>query len=144
MQTASFVKVEGRSYSSVMVTGNLRYSVETFFAGCIEKHDPAALRQSRILVIVCVTFALGAALGAILTNTIGSRALLVPIVLLFAALVLCTRDRNSDRRMESHHGSSERQPDPVLTSKVMFDAMMPAAMAVRAEEDGVKKRRQIR
>jgi uncharacterized membrane protein YoaK (UPF0700 family) len=93
MQTASFVKVEGRSYSSVMVTGNLRYSVETFFAGYIEKHDPAALRQSRILVIVCVTFALGAALGAVLTQTIGSRALLVPIALLFVALILCTRNR---------------------------------------------------
>src|SRR5581483_2223876 len=32
MQTASFAKVEGRNYSSVMVTGNLRYAVETFVA----------------------------------------------------------------------------------------------------------------
>ena len=93
MQTASFARVEGRNYSSVMVTGNLRYATETFFAGYIEKRDPAALRQSRALVIVCVTFVLGAALGAVLTKTIGSRALLVPIALLVAALVLCTRDR---------------------------------------------------
>jgi uncharacterized membrane protein YoaK (UPF0700 family) len=93
MQTASFARVEGRNYSSVMVTGNLRYAMETFFSGYIEKHDPAALRQSRTLIIVCVTFALGAALGAVLTTAIGSRALVVPLALLFVALVLCTRNR---------------------------------------------------
>jgi uncharacterized membrane protein YoaK (UPF0700 family) len=93
MQTASFARVEGRNYSSVMVTGNLRYAMETFFSGYVEKHDPVALRQSRTLIMVCLTFALGAALGAVLTKTIGSRALLVPLALLVVALVLCTRSR---------------------------------------------------
>ena len=76
-----------------MVTGNLRYAMETFFSGYVEKHDPVALRQSRTLIMVCLTFALGAALGAILTQAIGSRALLVPLALLVVALVLCTRNR---------------------------------------------------
>ena len=89
MQTASFNRVEGRPYSSVMVTGNLRSSVETFFTGWLEKRDPASLRQTRLLVIVCATFALGAALGAFLTKLMESRALLVPIALLLAALFLC-------------------------------------------------------
>lgn len=91
MQTASFAKVEGRNYSSAMVTGNLRSAVETFVAGWIEKHDETARRQSIILLTVCCTFAFGAALGAVLTRNLESRALLVPIALLIAALVICRR-----------------------------------------------------
>ena len=89
MQTASFTKVEGRNYSSVMVTGNIRHAVETLFAGWVERHDPASLRQARILLTVCLTFAAGAALGAVLTASLGSRALAVPIMLLLSALILC-------------------------------------------------------
>ena len=48
MQTASFSRVEGRAYSSVMVTGNLRHATETFVAGWIEKHDPVARRQANV------------------------------------------------------------------------------------------------
>src|SRR6185369_6138198 len=77
MQTASFTKVEGRNYSSVMVTGNLRSSTEMLFAGWFEKHDPAAVRQAQLLLIACVTFGIGAAIGAVLTLAWGSRALLV-------------------------------------------------------------------
>jgi uncharacterized membrane protein YoaK (UPF0700 family) len=89
MQTASFSKVEGRNYSSVMVTGNIRTAVETLFAGWCEKHDPALLRQSRVLLTICLTFAAGAALGAVLTTGLGSAALAAPITLLLAALILC-------------------------------------------------------
>jgi uncharacterized membrane protein YoaK (UPF0700 family) len=83
MQTASFARVEGRPYSPVMVTGNLRNSVETFFTGRLGKRNP--------VVIICTTFALAAAIGALLTKLMESRALLVPIVLLLTALFLCRR-----------------------------------------------------
>jgi uncharacterized membrane protein YoaK (UPF0700 family) len=91
MQTASFAKLEGGSYSSVMVTGNLRSSVETFVAGWIEMRDAGARRRAVLLAAVCVTFALGAAVGAILTKTFAAGALLVPIALLVTALALCGR-----------------------------------------------------
>jgi uncharacterized membrane protein YoaK (UPF0700 family) len=91
MQTASFARVEGRNYSSVMVTGNIRYAVETLFAGSVGAHDPAALRQARVLLTVCLTFAAGAGLGAMLTAQFASAALMVPIALLLAALMLCWR-----------------------------------------------------
>jgi uncharacterized membrane protein YoaK (UPF0700 family) len=89
MQTASFARAEGRNYSSVMVTGNIRNAVETLFAGTSGARDPAALRQARVLLTVCLTFAAGAALGAVLTAQFASAALIVPIALLLAALMLC-------------------------------------------------------
>lgn len=104
MQTASFSRVEGRAYSSVMVTGNLRHATETFVAGWIDKHDPGARRQAKILVLVCFTFALGAGVGAVLTRSLESNARLVPIALLLAALTLRGRPlrRDSDIRDATH------------------------------------------
>jgi uncharacterized membrane protein YoaK (UPF0700 family) len=89
LQTVSFAKVEDGGYSSVMVTGNLRASVELLSSGWIDRRDPGALRQVRILVTVCLAFAIGAGLGAYVTTSFGSRALAVPILLLSGALLFC-------------------------------------------------------
>jgi uncharacterized membrane protein YoaK (UPF0700 family) len=88
MQTSSFDKVEGRAFSSVMVTGNLRRAAEGIYAGLFE-NDAPALRQTRVLLVVCGMFAVGAGIGAVMTVGIGPRALLLPIMLLLAALVRC-------------------------------------------------------
>ncbi len=88
MQTTSFAKVERRTFSSVMVTGNLRRAAEEIYAGLAE-NDASALRQARVLLIVCATFALGAGIGAVMTVGIGARALLLPIALLLAVLLRC-------------------------------------------------------
>lgn len=95
LQTASFATVEGGRYSSVMVTGNLRSSVEALSSGWIDKRDPVALRQVRILVTVCGAFAIGAGLGAFATTSYGSGALAVPILLLLGALLLCRPGRTN-------------------------------------------------
>lgn len=89
LQTASFAKVQGGGYSSVMVTGNLRSSVELLSIGWIEKRYYSALRQVRNLVTVCVAFTIGAGVGAFATGSFSSGALAVPIVLLLVALCRC-------------------------------------------------------
>jgi uncharacterized membrane protein YoaK (UPF0700 family) len=91
VQTTSFAKIEGRAYSSVMVTGNLRRVVEGLHAGWTGHGDHDAPRQALVLFLVCVTFAAGAGLGALVTTGAGGRALIVPILLLLAALILCHR-----------------------------------------------------
>ena len=88
MQTTSFAKIEGRAFSSVMVTGNMRRAVEGFHAGLFE-NDASELRQARVLLIICVAFAIGAGIGAVMTVGVGARALLLPIMLLIAVLVRC-------------------------------------------------------
>jgi uncharacterized membrane protein YoaK (UPF0700 family) len=86
-RSVSFAKVEGGGYSSMMVTRNLRSSVELLSIGRIEKRDPDALWQVRNLVALCIAFAIGAGVGAFATTSVPSGALAVAIVLLLAALL---------------------------------------------------------
>src|SRR5437763_15837674 len=53
MQTAVFTRVEGVPYSSVMITGNLRQTIEGAFAA-LSAGGP--LRRSGICAAICVTF----------------------------------------------------------------------------------------
>jgi uncharacterized membrane protein YoaK (UPF0700 family) len=87
LQTASFARLKGGAYSSVMVTGNLRSTIESF-SGWLDKRDPDALRQVRALAAVCLAFAIGAGIGAGVTTSFESEALAGPILLLLAALLL--------------------------------------------------------
>src|SRR5882724_4433009 len=68
MQTAIFTKVEGVAYSSVMITGNMRQAIEGLFAAISGQFG--ALRRPGIFVALCVTFGLGAAVGAGATKAI--------------------------------------------------------------------------
>jgi uncharacterized membrane protein YoaK (UPF0700 family) len=95
LQTSSFAKVEGWSYSSVMTTGNLRKMAEALFSGVAAPHDPAALRDARVFATVCLTFGLGAGLGAFSTAHLGNGALAVPGALLLLALMLCYRHKQA-------------------------------------------------
>ena len=91
LQTSSFASVERMAYSSVIATGNLRRMAEALFAGITAPRDPAALHQARVLATVCVTFGLGAAAGALATAPLGNAAVVVPIPLLLAVVLLCLR-----------------------------------------------------
>jgi uncharacterized membrane protein YoaK (UPF0700 family) len=91
LQTSSFAKVEGRSYSSVMTTGNLRKAAGALFAGIAVPRDRAALREAGVFATICLTFGLGAGLGAFSTARLGNGALAVPGALLLLALVRCSR-----------------------------------------------------
>jgi len=89
LQTASFNKVEGLQYSSVMTTGNLRRSAESLFDGLFGSRDPFALRQSRIFGTICAMFCLGALFGGILTSRLGNRALVFVVLALLVVYTMC-------------------------------------------------------
>lgn len=89
MQAAVFTKVEGATYSSVMITGNLRQAIEGLFAATSEGDQPGTLRRSGIFASVCVAFGVGAAIGAFATKAVPDVALGLPVVALLIALLRC-------------------------------------------------------
>lgn len=93
MQATIFTKVEGLAYSSVMITGNLRQAIEGLVevAGGPVRHGE--LRRPRVFATLCITFGVGAAVGAFATEAIPELALVVPVFALLIVLMRCgTRD----------------------------------------------------
>jgi uncharacterized membrane protein YoaK (UPF0700 family) len=87
MQTAIFTKVEGVTYSSVMITGNLRQAIEGLFAAVSGQFG--SLRRPGIFAALCVAFGIGAAVGAYATKGIPGLALGLPVVALLIVLLRC-------------------------------------------------------
>jgi len=95
MQTAIFTKVEGVTYSSVMITGNLRQAIEGLFA--VVSGQFGSLRRPGIFAALCVGFGLGAAVGAYVTKGIPDLALGLPVVALLIVLFRCETGPNEER-----------------------------------------------
>src|SRR6202020_180369 len=91
LQNSGFTRVEGLAYNSVMTTGNLRRTAETFFAGLTTPKDPEAPRQALIFGSICTSFAMGAACGGFVTVRLGNAAVLVAAAALALAFWLCGR-----------------------------------------------------
>jgi len=89
MQTSIFTKVEGATYSSVMVTGNFRQAIEAAFALFSGNRVSGQLRKSGVYMGICAAFGTGAAAGAFLTERVPTLALGVPVVALLLVLLLC-------------------------------------------------------
>ncbi|MGX4769608.1 YoaK family protein [Bradyrhizobium guangdongense] len=89
MQAAIFTKVEGATYSTVMITGNMRQAIEGMFAAASGGIAAGTLRRSGIFTGVCCAFGLGAALGALTTKTVPDLALGLPVVVLLIVLLRC-------------------------------------------------------
>jgi uncharacterized membrane protein YoaK (UPF0700 family) len=87
MQTATFTKVEGVAYSSVMITGNMRQAIEGVFATV--SGQLGSLRRPGIFAALCVAFGIGAAVGAYATKVIPNLALGLPVVALLIVLLRC-------------------------------------------------------
>ena len=96
MQTAVLTKVEGVAYSSVMITGNTRQAVEGVFT--VVSGQSGSLRRPGIFAALCITFGMGAAVGAYATKVIPDLALGLPVVALLVVLRRCETRRNEDRR----------------------------------------------
>jgi uncharacterized membrane protein YoaK (UPF0700 family) len=94
MQTATFTRVEGVTYSSVMITGNLRQAIEGLFA--VVSGQLSSLRCPGIFAALCVAFGIGAAVGAYATRGVPDLALGLPVVALLIVLLRCERDRNEE------------------------------------------------
>ncbi|MGY4507851.1 uncharacterized membrane protein YoaK (UPF0700 family) [Bradyrhizobium sp. USDA 3650] len=86
VQSAVFTRVEGVLYSSVMITGNMRQAIEGLFAAA---SGNGTLRPPGIFATLCVTFGLGAAVGAFATKQIPNLALGLPVIALLVVLLLC-------------------------------------------------------
>ncbi len=95
MQTSIFTRVEGATYSSVMITGNLRQAIEGLFA--VITGQFGSLRRSGIFAALCVAFGVGAAVGAYGTRIIPDLALGLPVVALPIVLLHCEIRPNEER-----------------------------------------------
>jgi uncharacterized membrane protein YoaK (UPF0700 family) len=84
---AIFAKVEGVTYSSVMITGNLRQAIEGLFA--VVSGQFGSFRRPGIFAALCVAFGIGAAVGAYATKGIPDLALGLPVVALLIVLFRC-------------------------------------------------------
>ncbi|QHO77342.1 DUF1275 family protein [Bradyrhizobium sp. CCBAU 051011] len=94
MQTATFTKVEGVAYSSVMITGNMRQAIEGVFA--VVSGQLGSLRRPGIFAALCVAFGTGAAVGAYATKVIPDLALGLPVVALLIVLLRCEMRPNEE------------------------------------------------
>ena len=88
-QTASFPKVEGWSYSSVMATSNFRYTIEALFAAFAGSPEARPFRRSYVFGAMCVAFGVGAAIGAVMTEVTCAYSLAIPVTLLVTVFLLC-------------------------------------------------------
>jgi len=95
VQTATFTKVEGVAYSSVMITGNLRQAIEGLFA--VISGQFGSLRRSGIFAALCVAFGIGAAVGAYATKGIPDLALGLPVMASLIVLFRCEIRPNEER-----------------------------------------------
>ena len=83
MQVEAFRKVRGSAFATTMCTGNLRSGTEQLVIWR-QTGDANAARKARHYYCIILFFILGAALGAVCTDTLGERALLITCVPLIA------------------------------------------------------------
>ena len=96
MQTSIFTKVEGATYSSVMITGNFRQAIEGASALIVGDRQAGLVRKSCIFIGVCAAFGTGAAAGAFLTERTPTVTLGMPVVALLMVLLLCETSPTAD------------------------------------------------
>lgn len=92
LQVQAFRKVQGLPYASTMCTGNLRSAGELLFV--YGKTKEKKLRNDALLYFAMIgLFALGAALGTILSSFWGDRAILVGAAVLVVVFALMFREK---------------------------------------------------
>ena len=96
MRTAVFTKVEGVAYSSVMITGNMRQAIAGAFAAAFGG-PVGTFRRSSIVASLCLSFGVGAAIGAFSTKQEPELALGIPVILLLIVLLRCEIQRHEGR-----------------------------------------------
>lgn len=82
VQVETFREVNGHTYNSTFVTGNLRILSEAAFDWCVGGHAPQDARTVVDFFTICLTFLLGASAGGYAAGRFGNRALWFAILLL--------------------------------------------------------------
>ncbi|WP_245309275.1 YoaK family protein [Bradyrhizobium retamae] len=89
LQSASFRQIERWNYLSITVTGNMLRAIDQSVA----TSDRDATRGCVVMLLLCLLFLSGAAIGSCVAKWFGGRGLLVPIGLSLCVLWLCRRRR---------------------------------------------------
>ena len=88
LQMQTFHRVEGHEYTSIMVMGNMKRTVEAFSA-YLKDHETGSLKKALLYIFINSIFCLGSAWGFAITKAMGDSAIIVPaLFLLFGALTL--------------------------------------------------------
>jgi uncharacterized membrane protein YoaK (UPF0700 family) len=92
VQISSFRKLVGSTYSTTMVTGNLRSATQEAYIAFTKKDDKSARRTIRYSTIN-LSFLSGAILGGLLTSFIGVKAVWIPVIVLIFSIILFNSER---------------------------------------------------
>jgi len=92
VQISSFRKLVGSTYSTTMVTGNLRSATQEAYIALTKKDDESARRTIRYSTIN-LSFLSGAILGGLLTSFIGVKAVWIAVVVLICSVILFNNER---------------------------------------------------
>lgn len=87
LQTQAFRSLKGKSYISVMCTGNLRSAAEIFFMHR-QSGDKKAQKDAAEYALIVGFFVAGAFAGGVSVTSFGGNALLCAIGLLLAVLII--------------------------------------------------------
>ena len=90
MQVQTFRKVRGSAFATTMCTGNLRSGTEQLVIWR-QTGDRGAARKMKNYYSIILVFILGGAIGALVTNAVGEKALLltlVPLVTVFLIMFI--------------------------------------------------------
>jgi uncharacterized membrane protein YoaK (UPF0700 family) len=96
MQNTTFRNVGARTYNSVIMTGNLQ-AFSNALAGGLWPWSAATIAEALDLLAVIVSFVSGAALGALLSPSLGLHAVLVPAGVLAAGMMILLASRDGAR-----------------------------------------------
>ncbi|AKB50726.1 hypothetical protein MSBRW_1473 [Methanosarcina barkeri str. Wiesmoor] len=95
VQISSFRKLVGSTYSTTMVTGNLRSATQEAYIAFTKKDDESACRTVRYTTIN-LSFLAGAILGGLLTSFIGVKAVWIPVIVLICSIILFNNERKDE------------------------------------------------
>lgn len=106
IQSTSFRRVGGQSYSTIVTTNNLRSFVGNAFSA-IREPTAANRRLTLWFGAVCLSFLVGAAVGALCTMWIGDRALWIAAGFLAIAWILLVTDLSLARRKKGRRRTAK-------------------------------------
>jgi uncharacterized membrane protein YoaK (UPF0700 family) len=91
LQTSSFRKLVDSPYATTMCTGNLRSASQAAYIAFTKKDRESAIKALRYFIII-FSFLFGAFLGALLTLSVGAKAVWGAVIILICSLILLDID----------------------------------------------------
>ena len=111
IQFSTFRMLAGQVYATVLTSGNLRSAVVHFHHWIVDRDTEARANAARFSMVIAA-FALGAAIGALITPRIHNLAVTVPAVLLLAVLISIVRETHRLDVTVVRDGSQVEPTDP--------------------------------